>query len=136
MYQNINPLAKSTAFAEILLMLTIAFFLGYFLHYLICERKHKQTKVGKTLSTKDDLKVLEGIGPAIEKILNNQNIHTYGQLAETKVEVLKDILKKAGPVYENHGEETWAEQATLLRDGKMKEFEKLTSELVGGNRVK
>ncbi len=141
MFENINPLAKSTAVAEILLMLTVAFVLGYLVRHIMCLLRCKNSPavvaapVAKNLSTKDDLKVVEGIGPAIEKLLNKEGIHTYWQLAETSKDKLVEILTKAGPLYLNHGEGTWGEQATLLRDGKMEEFKKLAAELIGGNRV-
>jgi predicted flap endonuclease-1-like 5' DNA nuclease len=147
MFENINPLAKSTAVAEILLMLTVAFVLGYLLRHILCLLKHRNaaiisSPVAPTVSvpevkkpTKDDLKVVEGIGPAIEKLLNKEGIHTYWELADTPITKLTKILTAAGPLYLNHGEATWGEQATLLRDGKMDEFKKLTQSLIGGNKV-
>jgi predicted flap endonuclease-1-like 5' DNA nuclease len=125
---------------EILTIISVSFVLGYLLHKSICESKHDLTQSVKkvesgTKSAKDDLKKVEGIGPAIEKILNAENIHTFRDLADAGVDRLKTITAKAGAVYQNHGEETWGEQATLLRDGKTAEFEKLTKELVGGKRV-
>jgi predicted flap endonuclease-1-like 5' DNA nuclease len=83
----------------------------------------------------DDLKKIEGIGPAIEKILNSNNIKSYNDLTNAKVEFLKSILTNAGPLFQNHNPATWSEQAALLRDGKIEEFEKLTKELVAGVRV-
>lgn len=127
---------------EILFIIAVSFILGYLLHKTICDAKCAgtlttltQTKSEVQKSTKDDLKVVEGIGPAIEKLLNKEGIQTYWQLAETPKENLVAILTKAGPLYLNHGEGTWGEQATLLRDGKMEEFKKLAAELIGGNRV-
>lgn len=45
-----------------------------------------------TGSRKDDLKVIKGIGPAIEKKLNNAGIHTFAALAQLTVEELENIL--------------------------------------------
>ena len=127
---------------ELLYIIAVSFVLGYFLHKAICASKHltptpalPQGKEEVQKSTKDDLKKIEGIGPAIEKLLNKEDVHTYWQLAETPTEKLTEWMTKAGPLYLNHGESTWGEQAALLRDGKMAEFEKLTKELIGGNRV-
>lgn len=41
---------------------------------------------------KDDLKQIEGIGPAIEKHLNENNIHTFSQLSRLKLDQLVDML--------------------------------------------
>jgi predicted flap endonuclease-1-like 5' DNA nuclease len=126
---------------EILIIISVSFLFGYLLNKKNSEVKNFPQKnivpntVKPNLSTKDDLKVVEGIGPAIEKLLNKEGIHTYWQLAETDFNKLNDILIKAGPLFVNHGEKTWAEQATLLRDGKMEEFQILTKSLIGGNRV-
>lgn len=46
----------------------------------------------QTQSTKDDLKVIRGIGPAIEKKLNNAGIHTFAALAALNREELETIL--------------------------------------------
>lgn len=40
----------------------------------------------------DDLKLLVGIGPAIEEILNSAGIRTFAQIANSSVESLQDIL--------------------------------------------
>lgn len=93
-----------------------------------------KAKSGGGSSKKDDLKVVEGIGPAIEKLLNNANIFTYEELASAKIADLDKILDDAGPRFRVHVPETWTDQAKLLRDGKMEEFQKLTEELKGGRR--
>lgn len=145
---------------EILIIIATSFLLGYLLHKSVFTSPKKEvvtetkiqeqpaanivhttpkiiseTKTIDRSSVKDDLKVVEGIGPAIEKLLNREGINTYWQLAETSTTRLLEILTKAGPLYLNHGESTWAEQATLLRDGKMDEFKTLAATLIGGNRV-
>lgn len=84
---------------------------------------------------KDDLKVIEGIGPALERMLNENNIFSYNQLADHTVEQLDNLLDKAGPRFRVHVPETWPEQAALLRDGKLNEFKILTEKLKGGRRV-
>lgn len=43
-------------------------------------------------SEKDDLKVIRGIGPAIEKKLNQAGIHTFAALAELSQAELETIL--------------------------------------------
>jgi predicted flap endonuclease-1-like 5' DNA nuclease len=43
-------------------------------------------------SEKDNLRAIKGIGPAIEKKLNNAGIHTYAALAALSTQELEDIL--------------------------------------------
>lgn len=97
------------------------------------EQKNDRAKVGS--SKKDDLKVIEGIGPALEKMLNENNILTYDHLANHTVAQLENMLDKAGPRFRVHVPETWPEQASLLRDGKTEAFKTLTERLKGGRRV-
>ena len=85
--------------------------------------------------TADDLKRVEGIGPKLEEILNSHDILTFSQLAATKTEDLQAILDKAGEAYRIHDPGTWPQQAQLLAEGRIEEFEKLTDELKGGRRV-
>ena len=85
--------------------------------------------------TADDLKRVEGIGPKLEEILNSHDILTFSQLAATKTEDLQAILDKAGEAYRIHNPGTWPEQALLLAEGRIEEFEKLTDELKGGRKV-
>jgi predicted flap endonuclease-1-like 5' DNA nuclease len=44
------------------------------------------------VSEKDNLKAIKGIGPAIEKKLNNAGIQTYAALAALSTQALEDIL--------------------------------------------
>lgn len=103
----------------------------------------KKTTAGKKTvaktpvsSTKNDLKVIEGIGPAIEKLLNAKNINTYKELADSKIEVIQEILNDGGPRFAMHSPETWPMQAQLLFENRMDDFKKLTEELKGGKIVK
>ncbi len=49
---------------------------------------------------KDDLKVIEGIGPKIEGLLHAAGISTWNGLAETSVSRLNEILAAAGKRYQ------------------------------------
>jgi predicted flap endonuclease-1-like 5' DNA nuclease len=83
-------------------------------------------------SQKDDLKIVEGIGPKIEELFNNAGIFTFAQLASTAVEKLKEILDAAGPRYQIHDPGTWPRQSALARDGKWDELKTLQDELNKG----
>lgn len=89
----------------------------------------------KNSSEKDDLKVVEGIGPAIEKLLNEAGIFTFDQLSNKTVANLEKILDDAGPRFRVHVPETWPYQATLLNEKRFDEFKKLTEELKGGRKI-
>lgn len=81
---------------------------------------------------KDDLKIVEGIGPKIEELFNNAGIYSFAELAETSVERMKAILDAAGPRFQIHNPATWADQAALARDGKWDELKKWQDELYKG----
>jgi large subunit ribosomal protein L21 len=55
-------------------------------------RTASQPEPVQTAREKDDLKVIRGIGPAIEKKLNHAGIHTFDALARLTVEELENIL--------------------------------------------
>lgn len=96
------------------------------------------TEVNKESSdkgAKDDLKIIEGIGPKIEELLNAKGIFTFAQVVDTPATDIKAILEEAGSNFATHDPGTWGEQAILLRDGKMEEFKTLAEELKGGKRV-
>ncbi len=80
----------------------------------------------------DDLKIVEGIGPKIANIFNNEGIITFNDLANTSVEKLKEILTTAGPAYASKTPDTWPQQAQLAAEGKWEELKKWQDELMGG----
>jgi ribosomal protein L30 len=87
--------------------------------------------LGKKIKA-DDLKVVEGIGPQIEKLLHAGNITTWAALSGASHDALKAILDAAGPRYAMHDPKTWPKQAGLLAAQKWDEFKKLTDALDGG----
>ncbi len=80
----------------------------------------------------DDLKRVEGIGPKIEKLLNDHNVWTFGQLSTTSVDRLRSILDDAGPNYRISDPTTWPRQAELAGDGKWDELKEYQDYLSGG----
>lgn len=83
----------------------------------------------------DDLKVVEGIGPAIEGLLQAGGVTTWRQLEAAPTDRLKAILEAAGSRFAMHDPTTWPRQAGLLADAKWAEFKALTDELDGGRAV-
>jgi large subunit ribosomal protein L21 len=85
-----------------------------------------------TKAKKDDLTIVEGIGPKIAELLIADGIVTFADLASAKVETLAEILAKAGSRFSTHKPDTWPQQAALARDGKMDELKALQDVLDGG----
>ena len=80
----------------------------------------------------DDLKLVEGIGPKIEGLLNEGGITTWAELADAPTDKVQAILDEAGPRYRMHDPATWAKQARLAADGNWEELESLQDRLDGG----
>jgi large subunit ribosomal protein L21 len=81
---------------------------------------------------KDDIEIIEGIGPKIAKVLADNGISTFAQLADAQPDAMTAMLKASGGRFSLANTASWPQQAALLRDGKMDEFKRLTDELVGG----
>lgn len=94
--------------------------------------KTKKKAVKK--SAKDNLKKIEGIGPKIEKLLNERGVTTFTALAKAKLPFLKEVLADAGSRFKMHDPTTWPEQAKLAAAGDVEGLAKLQAELKGGKR--
>jgi predicted flap endonuclease-1-like 5' DNA nuclease len=78
----------------------------------------KKVVVTKT-DVKDDLKVIKGIGPVLEKSLNDLGITAYEQLAKMTIKDVTSVLASAGintKIYDLSG---WKAQAKLALKGDM-----------------
>ncbi len=91
--------------------------------------KEKEIKIASKLTSdyisikKDDLKIIEGIGPKIEKMLFDAKIFTYEDLKNQNPEKIKFILIHAGGErYKIHDPQTWPIQAELAYLGKWNEL--------------
>jgi len=73
--------------------------------------------------SQDDLTEIRGIGPKTCEALQAAGIVTFAQLAQTDLNHLQDILKKAG--LRVAVSESWLEQARLTVMGRWDEFEAL-----------
>jgi|AntRauTorckE5430_2_1112549.scaffolds.fasta_scaffold03751_3 large subunit ribosomal protein L27 len=83
----------------------------------------------------DDLKMVEGVGPKIEGLLNEGGIQTWEDLANAPTEKVQAILDEAGSRYRMHDPATWAKQAKLAHEAKWEELEALQDRLDGGREV-
>jgi large subunit ribosomal protein L27 len=83
-------------------------------------------------SGKDDLKLIEGIGPKVEKALNDAGITTFAQVAEMSADDLVRIVKVEAGVRIVGDAATWPRQAQLAAEGDMDALKKYQDELTGG----
>ena len=81
---------------------------------------------------RDDLKIVEGIGPKIEELFNQAGVYSFEDLANTPVQKLKEILDAGGSRFHMHDPATWPGQGALARDGKWEELKKWQEELNKG----
>jgi predicted flap endonuclease-1-like 5' DNA nuclease len=82
----------------------------------------------------DNLRLIEGIGPKIEQLLNKDGIFTFKELVEADAERIKAILIAEGPTYAVHDPSTWSEQSKLAYEGKWEQLDSLQESLKGGKR--
>jgi predicted flap endonuclease-1-like 5' DNA nuclease len=71
---------------------------------------------------RDDLTVVEGLGPHVAELCRGIGIVTWRELADTEVSLLRTMLDDAGGRYQVHDPTTWPAQARLLADGRWAEF--------------
>ena len=83
-------------------------------------------------SAADNLKLVEGIGPKIEELLNADGIRTFAKLSATDPQHIAALLDTAGARFQIHDPATWPQQAALARDGKWDELKVLQERLTGG----
>jgi len=80
----------------------------------------------------EDLKIIEGIGPKIEKLLKADGINDWSALATANVDRLQEILANAGDNFRLAKPDTWPKQAELAAAGKWGELQKYQDYLQGG----
>jgi len=83
----------------------------------------------------DDLTKIEGIGPAIAKVLNGASITTYAGLAASEAAKLKEVLAGAEGNFAMHDPTTWPQQAKMASEGDWDGLKKWQDELDGGKEV-
>lgn len=81
---------------------------------------------------KNDLEIIEGIGPKIAELLNSNGIYTFAELGAASLTTLKSILERGGDNFRLANPETWAEQASLAAEYKWQELKALQDQLDGG----
>jgi len=159
---TLNPLHNPDALWQHIIMVIGALAIGYIIGYIGTKEKKKEleTKLSKLTTDlerchsqkipiapatketvnvapdpiikKDNLKIIEGIGPVIEELLNSEGIHTFVQLSETKSDHLIRILQNSGNKFQIHDPRTWPQQAKLAASEMWDDLKELQNELNKG----
>lgn len=83
--------------------------------------KAKKGAAEPSKTSKDDLTVISGIGPALSRFLQEKGIDSYAALAAMAPAEMRDLLDSEGPKYRKYDPSGWPEQARSLvrtKDGK------------------
>lgn len=94
--------------------------------------KKEATKTKATKSKQDNLTVIEGIGPKVQELLNENGIVSFKDLAKTTAEDIKALLEPKGGIYSAMDPGTWPAQAEMAAEGKMDELKAWQDELNAG----
>jgi len=133
---NTTACDGSDVFLPWLLWLLGAFILGLILGWLLKQlfggADAKVAPVTALDSIKDDLTKIEGIGPKIKELLNNDGIWSFYQLSLSSSTRLQKILNDAGPAYTVHNPRTWSAQARLADEGHWEDLKIWQDHLKGG----
>lgn len=71
----------------------------------------------------DDLKIIHGITPKIEKLFHEQGIMSFEDIVREDVAGLEALLLQAGTSFQKVSPVTWPDQARLAAHGKWTELE-------------
>jgi len=133
MFSNIfQNYAGASASIEIFSMLLWSFLLWVAFSWLVKPTYNevvaapvvKKVVSKKSVDTpKDDFQLIEWIGPAIEKLLYQNGVHTYKDICKLDVEWLEGILFIGGSKFKMHSPATWPDQAKLAMNKKWTELE-------------
>jgi predicted flap endonuclease-1-like 5' DNA nuclease len=81
----------------------------------------------------NDFTLIEGVGPRIAQLLVDKGITTWWALANSDVELLRSVLREAGPKFQVHDPRSWPQQARLLAFGEWEKFLTLAAALRYGH---
>ncbi|MBK6754141.1 MAG: hypothetical protein IPG69_11255 [Flavobacteriales bacterium] len=78
---------------------------------------------------KDDLRLVEGIGPKIAEHLGKHGLKTWSDVATAKPEELKRLLSEAGDHFHMHDPTSWPKQCRLMVEDRWEELRKYQRKL-------
>ncbi len=83
-------------------------------------------------TAKDDLIIIEGIGPKIAEVLAQAGITTFAQLAAAAPAAIKALLDRAGARFAMANPASWPQQAALAAKGDWVALKQLQDRLTAG----
>jgi predicted flap endonuclease-1-like 5' DNA nuclease len=92
----------------------------------------KSALAGFKLKHANDLEIIEGIGPKIAGLFNENGVTTFAQVSGLSVPAMNAILEKGGPRFKLANPSTWAEQARLCYENRWSELQALQDSLSAG----
>ena len=81
---------------------------------------------------RDNLKIIEGIGPKIEQILNDAGLNKFSDVSNENPAKLASLLEAAGPRFKLANPNSWPTQAKLCAEGNWKDLKEYQDYLDGG----
>lgn len=97
------------------------------------EAKAKKVEVEQEeAEAADDLTKIEGIGPKAAEALVGKGVSTYGELAETSADQIREILTEASSTLSHLDPTSWPKQAKMAAEGKWDELQAWQDEVKGG----
>ena len=98
-------------------------------------KKSKSKSSGKKKSSKkDDLTKIEGIGPAIQKLIYKEGVTTFKALSKKDKNWINGVLDKGGSRFQMHDPTTWSKQAGMAAKGDWDKLQKWQDEMDGGRK--
>lgn len=92
----------------------------------------KKKSTTKSSNKKDDLTLVEGIGPKSAEALVAAGVDSFEKLSKSSEEEIKKILTEASSTLAHLDPQTWAKQAKMAHEGKFDELKAWQDELDGG----
>jgi predicted flap endonuclease-1-like 5' DNA nuclease len=92
----------------------------------------KAAAAGFKLKNANDLEIIEGIGPKIAGLFNDNGVSTFAQVSSMSVPSMNAILEKGGSRFKLANPSTWAEQARLCHENRWSELLALQDSLTAG----
>lgn len=92
----------------------------------------KAAAAGFKLKHANDLEIIEGIGPKIAGLFNDNGVTTFAQVCSMSVPSMNAILEKGGSRFKLANPSTWAEQARLCHENRWSELLALQDSLTAG----
>lgn len=84
----------------------------------------------------DDLKIIEGIGPAIEAILKKAGLDTFEAIAQADPDEIETILLVSDPHLALFDADTWPAQASMAQHGEWETLQAFQENLRAGRPVR